>query len=179
MLNNQAYCIRYLFLRSIGQVLAWILYLPCQQQLGDMMVSMWWWIGLQNMHLSYLIKLLKVQFLNNVFKLHGIPKEIVSDKDSRCISTFREVIMSKLGIKLCSSTSFHPETDGQTERVNQWLECYLRHFVSNHQTKWVDWLYLAEFCYNSTPHVSIDMTPFFALYGHEPLQPLVQICQRL
>ncbi|KAJ7514184.1 hypothetical protein O6H91_23G032200 [Diphasiastrum complanatum] len=81
-------------------------------------------------------------------------------------------MMEKLKTKLCLSTAFHPETDGQTERVNQWLECYLRHFVCDQQTKWIDWLHLAEFSYNSTPHMSIGMTSFYALYGCEPTTPI-------
>ncbi|KAJ7535339.1 hypothetical protein O6H91_12G029100 [Diphasiastrum complanatum] len=77
-------------------------------------------------------------------------------------------MMEKLKTKLCLSTAFHPKIDGQTERVNQWLECYLRQ--TNKQNGF--WLHLAEVSYNSTPHMSIGMTPFYALYGCEPTTPI-------
>ena len=65
------------------------------------------------------------------------------------------------------STSYHPQTDGQTERVNQWLEGYLRNYVTGQQRAWATWLHLGEFNYNTTFHLSIRMTPFMALYGYE------------
>jgi hypothetical protein len=65
-------------------------------------------------------------FLKEVWRLHGLPDDIVSDRDSRFISHFWQSLMSLLNVKLKMSTSFHPQTDGQTERVNQTLEHYLR-----------------------------------------------------
>ncbi|XP_059071493.1 uncharacterized protein LOC131062988 [Cryptomeria japonica] len=68
---------------------------------------------------------------------------------------------------LTPSTSYHPQTDGQTEIVNKWIEGYLRNYVTGQQTAWVKWLHLGEHCYNTTHHMSIGMSPFQALYGYE------------
>ena len=73
------------------------------------------------------------------------------------------------GSELTPSTSCHPQTDGQTEIVNKWVEGYLRNYIAGQQRAWVKWLYLGEYCYNSTYHMSIQMTPFRALYGYEAL----------
>jgi hypothetical protein len=65
------------------------------------------------------------------------------------------------------STSYHPQTNGQTKIVNKWLEGYLRNYVSGQQKTWIKWLHLGEHCYNTTYHMSIRMTPFKALYGYD------------
>jgi len=74
-----------------------------------------------------------------------------------------------VGTELTPSTSYHPQTDGQTEIVNKWLEGYLRNYVSGQQRAWLKWLHLGEYCYNTTHHMSIGMTPFYALYGYHSL----------
>jgi hypothetical protein len=66
------------------------------------------------------------------------------------------------------SSAYHPQTDAQTERVNQCLETFLRCFVSASPSKWIDWIYLAEFWYNTSWHSSVGHSPFFILYGHHP-----------
>jgi hypothetical protein len=66
------------------------------------------------------------------------------------------------------STSYHPQTDGQTEVVNKCLEGYLRNFVNDRQTQWINWLHMVEWWYNSTYHTSTKMSPFEALYGYPP-----------
>jgi len=78
--------------------------------------------------------------------------------------------MELLGIKLNLSTAYHPQTDGQTERVNQCVENYLRSMVFNQQKKWVRWLPMAEWWYNPNHHSSLNSTPFEALYGYVPPQ---------
>ena len=72
-------------------------------------------------------------FFKEVFRLHGLPKSIVSDKDSRVFSAFWKELFKMVGTNLKPSTSYHPQTDGKIERVNQWLEGYLRNYVSGKQ----------------------------------------------
>jgi hypothetical protein len=71
------------------------------------------------------------------------------------------------GIELATSTSYHPQTDGQIEIVNKWVEGYLRNYVGGQQCTWVRWLHMGEYCYNTTYHMSIKMSPFRALYGYD------------
>jgi len=66
------------------------------------------------------------------------------------------------------SSAYHPQSDGQTERLNQTMETFLRCFVSACPSKWLQWLPLAEFWYNSSPHSAIGRSPFEALYGYTP-----------
>ena len=73
-----------------------------------------------------------------------------------------------LGIESKLSTAFHPQTDGQMERVNQELEQYLRMFINHRQEQWPDWLGTAEFAYNNKIHSSTKVSPFKASYGQDP-----------
>jgi hypothetical protein len=106
--------------------------------------------------------------IDNVFRLHGAPDSIISDRGPVFISKFWKAFWSKLGTTLRLSTAFHPQTDGQTERVNQTLEQYLRCFINYQQDNWVSLLPLAEFAYNNSLHSSTNQTPFFALSGYNP-----------
>jgi hypothetical protein len=108
-------------------------------------------------------------FFREIFRLHGLPKTIVSDRDSRFMSTFWQELFRLVGTALTPSTSYHPQTDGQTEIVNKWVEGYLRNYVAGQQKAWVRWLHLGEYCYNTTQHMSIGMSPFRALYSYDPL----------
>ena len=107
-------------------------------------------------------------YLKHVFSKHGLPDTIISDRGSEFTSDFWRAITSALGIELHLSTAFHPKTDGQTERVNQILEQYLRIYGDYSQTDWVDLLPLAEFAYNSTTHSATGVSPFFANKGYNP-----------
>lgn len=87
-------------------------------------------------------------FRQHVFTNHGMPEVIISDRDTRFTSNFWQELMTAIGTKHKLSTSFHPQTDGQTERVNRVLEEYLRHFINPSQNDWDEWLDLAQFAYN-------------------------------
>jgi len=107
-------------------------------------------------------------FIDNVFKLHGPPAVIVTDRDRIFTSNLWQALFKSMDIKLHLSSAYHPETDGQTERVNQCLENYLRCMCFATPKKWHSWLSLAEWWYNSSYHTSLNMTPFQALYGFPP-----------
>jgi hypothetical protein len=109
-------------------------------------------------------------FWDNICKLHGQPKVIVSDRDRIFTSKVWQDLFSALKVDLHFSTAYHPESDGQTERVNQCLEQYLRSMAFSEPLKWAEWLPAAEWWYNTSYHSSIKTTPFEALYGYPPPQ---------
>jgi len=93
-------------------------------------------------------------FIRWVFALHGLPRHIVADRDSRFTSTLWRELMQALQTKVGLSTAFHPQTDGQTERVNRTMEQMLRMFVNSAQDDWDEFLPLVEFAYNNASHDS-------------------------
>jgi hypothetical protein len=99
---------------------------------------------------------------------HGVPSKIVTDRGSQFTGRFWNWVCSHLSIDYRLSTSFHPQTDEQTERQNERMEKYLRAFATYKQDNWVDLLRLAEFAYNNLVHVTTRLTPFFVNYGHHP-----------
>jgi hypothetical protein len=109
-------------------------------------------------------------YINNVFKLHGLPRVIVTDRDPIFTSSVWQSLFKNLGVELHLSSAYHPQTDGQIERLNQCLENYLRCMWFNGPKRWIYWLSLAEWWYNSSYHTSLNMTPFQALYGFPPPQ---------
>ena len=94
--------------------------------------------------------------------------DIVSDRDTRFTSNFWAAVMKKLDVKLNMSTAFHPQTDGQSEILNQILEQYLRTFCNYHQDDWLELLPFAKFSYNNSTNASMKMTLFYASYGQHP-----------
>ena len=107
-------------------------------------------------------------FTDNIFRLHGLPSVIVTNRDRIFASQLWQDLYRKLGVKLHFCTSYHPQTDGQTERVNQCLENYLRCMAFFQPRKWLDWLALVEWWYNTSYHTSLKITPFQALYNRPP-----------
>jgi hypothetical protein len=110
-------------------------------------------------------------FFDTVFKHHGMPLSIVSDRDAKFTSEFWKSLMKKLGTKLAMSTAFHPQTDGQTERNNRTLEQMLRAYVNHKQNDWDEHLTAAEFAINNSIHPSTKMTPFRLATGRDPIVP--------
>ena len=111
-------------------------------------------------------------FMRNIFRLHGMPERLVSDRDAKFISHFWSEVMRMMGTKRRMSTAYHPQTDGQTERYNQTLEDMLRHWVNPHQDNWDVLLDAAEFATNNSVCTSTKDTPFRLNYGQDPLTPL-------
>jgi transposase InsO family protein len=106
--------------------------------------------------------------VSQVITDHGIPERIISDRDSIFTSHYWEEACNMMHVKRALSTSYHPMTDGQTERMNQVLEQYLRLYVDDDQTNWATLLPQAAFAYNATKQDTTGISPFFANYGHEP-----------
>ncbi|MBW0552264.1 hypothetical protein O181_091979 [Austropuccinia psidii MF-1] len=106
-------------------------------------------------------------FINNIFSKHALPSSIVSDRGSLFFSLFWTNLSQQLKISRDLSTSYHPETDGQTERVNKILQQYLWMYFSYHQDDWNTWLPLAESFYNNSDHYSTKQSPFFTVYGRD------------
>jgi len=110
-------------------------------------------------------------FMDQIFKLHGMPTSVVSDHDSIFTSDFWQELFKLQGTQLKLSTSYHPQMDGQTEAVNKCLETYLRCFTSKKQHLWVQWLPLAEWWYNTNYRATTTVTPYEAVYGQLPPSP--------
>ena len=110
-------------------------------------------------------------FLQYVVRLHGIPRSIVSDRDKNFTSQYWRGFQEALGTRVLMSSAYHPQTDGQSERVNQILEDMLRACVLDFGGSWEDHLPLAEFAYNNSFQTSIGMAPFEALYGRPCRSP--------
>jgi hypothetical protein len=106
-------------------------------------------------------------FMDQVFKLHGMLESIISDHDPTFTSNFWQELFKLQGTQLHLSTTYHPQTDGQTEFVNKCLETYLRCFASEKQHQWAQWLPLAEWWYDTSYHTTTRMTPFEAVYGQK------------
>jgi hypothetical protein len=107
-------------------------------------------------------------YLDHVFKHHGLPTDIVSDRGPQFTSHLMTALLELCDIKGNKSTAFHPQSDGQTERVNQILEQYLRIFCDYQQDNWRSLLPLAEFAYNNAKHSATQVSPFFANFGYHP-----------
>ena len=107
-------------------------------------------------------------FMLHVVKDFGIPKGMTSDRGSVFTSKFWATLCFYLKVRRRLSTAFHPQTDGQTENLNQTLEQYLRCYASYQQDDWAPKLALAEFTYNNSCHTTTGMSPFYALYGFHP-----------
>ena len=111
-------------------------------------------------------------FVDEIMRLHGVPLSIVSDRDSRFTSRFWKELQSALGTKLNFSTAFHPQTDGQSEKLIQVLEDMLRGCVIEFSGSWDRYNPLMEFSYKNSFQSTIGMAPYEALYGQKCRTPV-------
>ncbi|CAN6679433.1 unnamed protein product [Malus baccata var. baccata] len=121
---------------------------------------------------KYPLNKLAKLFITKIVKYHGVPVNIISDRDPRFTSKFWVAFQEALGTKLLYNTAYHPQIDGQSERTIQTLEDMLRSSVLQFGDSWHDRLNLMEFAYNNSFHSSIGMSPFEALYGRACRTPL-------
>jgi len=108
-------------------------------------------------------------FMDSVYKLHGMPATIVSDRDTIFLSKFWKKLFALQGVNLHYSTAYHPQSDGQTEVVNGCIEGYLRCMTGDNASQWCKWLALCEWWYNTNFHTATKTTPYNILYGFTPL----------
>ena len=110
-------------------------------------------------------------FVDHVVRLHGVPRDLVSDRDVRFTSKFWTAFCAQLGVDRNMSTAFHPQSDGQTERSNRVLQDMLRHYVNPMHNDWDEHLSAVEFAINNSWQESTRMSPFQLVFGQNPLTP--------
>ena len=110
-------------------------------------------------------------FVENVYKLHGSPLEVLTDRGTEFCNKFADAVLKIVGTLHHKTTAYHPQSNGQTERMNRVLEDMLRHYVNPRQTNWDTLLPVLEFAVNNTWQESIGNTPFFLNYGRHPRTP--------
>ena len=110
-------------------------------------------------------------FLKHVFRHHGLPKVIISDRDPRFTSAFWQSLFKSLGTELRLSSAYHPQTDGQSEVTIRTLENFLRPYAERNPSKWVEYLPLLEFAANNAVNASTGYSPAYLMYGRNPTVP--------
>ena len=106
--------------------------------------------------------------MDNVYRWFGLPTKVISDRDPRFTSHFAKGLTQILNVQQNISTAFHPQTDGLTERKNQWVEGYLRHLTSAQQDNWADWLAIAMVVHNHFSNATTKVAPIQVLLGYHP-----------
>jgi len=107
-------------------------------------------------------------YRDDIWRLHGIPRKILSDRGPQFASKFMEEFTKTLGTKRQLSMAYHLQTDGQTERINQKIGTFLQHYVNYQQDDWTNWLAAAEFQYNDKQCAATGKTPFELNFGRHP-----------
>ena len=107
-------------------------------------------------------------YRDEIWKLHGVPRMILSDRGPQFTLKFMEEFTKVLGTKRKLSTVYHPQTNGQMERINQEIGMFLQHYVNYQQDNWTDWLATVEFSYNDKKHMVTRRTPFELNFGRHP-----------
>jgi len=107
-------------------------------------------------------------FHDHVYRNHGLPKDVVCDRDPVFFSNFWKALTDILKVKFRASSAYHPQTHGQTESLNNKVEEILRNFVNHNQSDWDLYLVDVEVAYNRSPNAVTAYSPFFLVYGYEP-----------
>jgi hypothetical protein len=108
------------------------------------------------------------RYRDHVWKDYGLPEVVISDQGQIFVGHFMQDLLKLLGVKSNASTTYHPQTDNQTEWVNQEIEQYLQVFTNFMQDDWADWLSLAELSYNNKVHTTTGFSPFYTMLGFHP-----------
>ena len=109
-------------------------------------------------------------YQEHIFKEQGLPRKVISDQGPQFISRFMKELYKNLRTKANPSMAYHPQTDRQTERVNQELEEYLQIYINQKQNDWVDWLLIAQFCHNDRQHSATGYSAFMVTRGQYPFK---------
>ena len=107
-------------------------------------------------------------YAQKVFPYYGVPKKVISDRDTRFTAKFTKELCRMLQIQQNISSAYHPQTDGQSERTNQWVEQFLRIYTNGTQTDWSNWLPIAQYTHNAWPSDTTKKTPFELIMGFTP-----------
>jgi hypothetical protein len=107
-------------------------------------------------------------YIKHVFAHFGLPTKVISDRDPRFMSKFIQAACKVTGVKHAPSTAYHPRTDGQSERSNQWLETAIQFITDQKQKNWAPYLPIAQFAHNNWPSDTTRKSPFFLLMGFNP-----------
>jgi len=107
-------------------------------------------------------------YLENVLKYHRYSEDVVSDRDGTFTGQFFTDLHDYLGIGRSMSTAYHPQSDGQTERINHVIESYLRFYCNYEQNDWASMLAMAEDAYNNSKHSATKISPLYGNYGFKP-----------
>ena len=114
-------------------------------------------------------------YRDDIWKLHRVPRKILSDRGPQFASKFMEEFTKVLGTKRQLLTAYHPQTDGQMERINQEIRTFLQHYVNYQQDDWMNWLAAAEFQYNDKKHAAMGKTPFELNFGRHPWKDNIMV----
>ena len=151
-------------------MLAWISFLVYQEHNGDIILYLWWLIDFQRWKISFptrrLVMLFRELFFREVVRLHGLPRSLVSDRDTKFVVYFWQTLWKKLKIELKFSSSHHPQTNGQIEVVNCGLGNLLRCFIGDKPKCQYMILPQVEFEYNNSINMSTSKSPFQIVYGN-------------
>jgi hypothetical protein len=115
------------------------------------------------------------RYWQSIYPAWGLPSAIISDRDPKFLSQFWKGLFEKAGTRLLTSTAYHPQTDGQSERTNQTFEIALRHYVNIHQTNWADLTDIVEASINTAISATTKKSPFELLYGFNPKHVLEMV----